>query len=111
MELSSHVDKLIDGQRDEIHEHDFDHGPLPRDCRTDRDAGQRLFRDRGVAYALGTELVDQSARHAKGAAVDADVFAHQEDRGIAPQFSGQCFANELCEGDRTHDSLEIEGED
>ena len=39
VEFGRHVDELVHRQRDEIHEHDFDHGPLPCDGRADRDAG------------------------------------------------------------------------
>ncbi|OQC33497.1 MAG: hypothetical protein BWX70_00094 [Verrucomicrobia bacterium ADurb.Bin070] len=109
VELGGHIDELVDGQRDEIHEHDFDHGTLPRDRRADRDTGQRLFGDRGVTHALAAEFIDQPARDTERAAVDADILAHQKDRGIAPQFGGQGFAKKLCEGDRAHDGRKLSG--
>ena len=47
-------------------------------------ADEGRLRQRRVADALGSELVEQALAHAEAAAVPSDVLAHEEDTVVAP---------------------------
>ena len=89
------VRDLIQADAQEADEHQLDNRAHARRGRADARSDKRRFGDRRIAYAVTTELVDQSlgdAQHAtprvklgriialRGA---SDVFAHQEHARIA----------------------------
>ena len=73
------VDDLLHRQRREIGELELEDRPHAGHRRTDGDARAAKLGDRRVHHAVGAEALDQIARHLEGAAIDADVLAHQED--------------------------------
>ena len=66
----------------EVDRHDLDDRPHAAERRADAGADEGRFRQRRVADALGAELLEQPVAHGEGAAVAADVLAHQEDARI-----------------------------
>ncbi len=64
---------------DEIGELEFEDRPHAGQRRADRDAGAAEFGDRRVHHPILAEALDEIAGDLEGAAVDADVLAHQED--------------------------------
>src|SRR6516164_9337079 len=87
--LSGVLQQLVDDQRAEIAEHDFDYGLLAGKRPTDGETGETGFTDRRVAHAPRI-LVRQPARYLEGAAVGAwrefvavfDVFAEKEEIAV-----------------------------
>ena len=73
------VDDLLHRQRREIRELEFEDRPQAGHRRADCDARAAKLGDRRVHHAVGAEALDEVARHLEGAAIDADVLAHQED--------------------------------
>ena len=102
VELGGHVHELVDAERDEVHEHDFDDRPRAGDGGADGHAGEGGFGNRGVADALGTVFFDKAARDAEGAAVGGDVLAHEEDAGVVGQGAVQGALDELDGGKGAH---------
>ena len=47
--------------------------------RADRDARRAQFGDRRIHHAVFAEAMHEIAGHLKGAAIDADILAHEED--------------------------------
>ena len=102
-QFCGHVGKLVNRKRDEVHEHEFNHRTLACDCGADRYAGDRLFGDGRVAHTRRAEALQEAACHTKGAAISADIFAHEKDRGVALHLCRKRLPDSLCEGD-AHDS-------
>ena len=72
------VHDLVEGEQAEVHRHDLDDGPHSADGGADARTDECRLRQRRVADALGTELVEQALAHGEAAAVPADVLAHEE---------------------------------
>ena len=88
------VDELVEGERDEVDEHDLDHRPQARLRRADRDPGDRRLADRRVADALGAELLGQPGGRAPRAAL-GDVLAEDEDALVVAHLLGQRLRDRL----------------
>src|ERR1700721_2016890 len=81
-----HVDNLIKGTADEIHElklGDWTHAGK-RSAEGRADDGR--FRDGSINHAFRPEAVDEAVGHFEGAAVDANVLTNTEDGRIALHF-------------------------
>ena len=82
------VDDLLHGKRREIGELEFENRPHAGHGGAHGNAGAAQLGNRHVDDAIGSETLDEVARHLEGAAIDADVLAHQEDARIALQRDG-----------------------
>ena len=97
--LGGLVGDLVHGQGQEIAEHDVDHRPHAGHGGADADAGKAGFGDRRVDHAGRAELLDQPAEHLERRAGLGDVFADDEDAGVAAHLLGQRLVHGLREGD------------
>ena len=77
--LGGLVDDLLHGERGEIGKLELENGTQAGQRRTHGDAGAAQFGNRRVHDTVGTETLDQIAGDLEGAAIDADILAHQED--------------------------------
>ena len=84
--LGKLVGDVIEADREEIREHDFGDRLEPGHRRAHRGAHDRLFGDRRVAHALGTELLVEPDRRLEHAARLGDVLAEEDHVGIARHF-------------------------
>jgi hypothetical protein len=73
------VQDLVEGEQAEVHGHDLDDRPQTAQRRADSRPDEARFRERCIPDPLGAELGEQTAADAVGAAIGADVLAHQED--------------------------------
>ena len=101
-QLGRLVDDLLHGQRGEVRELEFQHRPAAGECRTDRHTGLAEFGNRRVHHPVFAIAVHEIARHLEGATIDADVLAHQEDRGIGIHRLGERFLDRLRVGQFAH---------
>ncbi len=85
------VEDLIQRQQAEVHGHDLDYRTHAAQGRADAGADEAGFGQRGVADALGAELLQQAHAHREAATVAADVLAHEEH----PLVAGHRLANRL----------------
>ncbi|MPN63423.1 hypothetical protein SDC9_211182 [bioreactor metagenome] len=76
------VDQRIHGQRDEVHEHDFDDGLQAGERRAHGRRGDRRFGNRRVDHAFFAELLQQPACGLERAARMRDILAHHDHRGV-----------------------------
>jgi len=95
------VDDGVHGQEGEVDRHDLGDRAQAGHGRADRRAGDGHLRDRRVAHAPGTELVEEAARHGVGAAPHADFFAHDEHALVALHLFAQGAAQRLAISDRS----------
>ena len=79
------VDDLVERQQAEVDRHHLDDRAQPAQRRADPDADEPQLRQRRVAHPLGPELLEQALGRGIGAAVAADVLAHQDDAWIVAQ--------------------------
>ncbi len=95
--LGSRVDELVQGEREEVDEHDLQHRPLARLGRADRDAADRRLADRRVDHPLGAELLGQAGGHRVRTAL-GDVLADHEHVVVGPHRLGERPVERLDEG-------------
>ena len=79
--LGHHVDDLVEGAGQEVHELELRHRPQAGQRRAEGRADDGRLGDGRVDDALGAETGDKTIRHLEGSAVDADVLANAEDPG------------------------------
>src|ERR1019366_3894825 len=79
----------------------------PRHRGADRRTDEACLRNRGVAHALGAELVDKALGRAERA--EHDVLAHQEGQRIAFHFFGDGLVYRLDKTDLRHDDTSERG--
>ena len=91
--LGDHVDDLVEGAADEVHELKFGDRTHAGERRAEGRAHDGGFRDGRVDDALGAEAVDEAVGDFEGAAVDADVLADAEDGGVALHFLPDSLAD------------------
>src|SRR6266849_4912191 len=94
MRLRHHVADLVEGAADEVHELEFGDGAHAGERRSEGRAYDGGLGDGRVDDALGAEAVDKTVGDFESAAVNADVFAEAEDRGVAVHF----FPDSLSDG-------------
>ena len=97
-DLGCVIDDLVHRDEQEIEGHDLDHRALAEHRGADARADEPLLGDRGVAHAVGPELVEQAGGDLVGAAEDADLLAHDEDALIARELLAQRQADRLAVG-------------
>src|ERR1051326_6357431 len=81
MQLRGMIDELIHRKRDEIDEHDLDHGLESGKSRPDRKPRHRTFAYRRIHHATAEGLC-QSGRYAEGSP-KRHILAEKINRGIA----------------------------
>ena len=91
--LGQHVDDLIEGATDEVHELELDHRAQAGERSSEGGVDKRHLGDGRVDHPLGAEALDEALGYAKRASVDADVFADAEDRGVALHFFVKSLAD------------------
>ena len=94
--LRALIRNLIGGEQSEIDVHDLDYRARAGHGRAHSRAAHRRFADRGLAHALRPEFFQQTFRRAVRAAVNADVFAHDEYAWIAFHLFAERFGNCLA---------------
>ena len=90
--LRRDVDDLVDGKEAEVDGHELDDRPQTAHRGADAAADDDRLRDRRVAHALVAELLEKAAGDAVGAAVGADVLAHEDDVLILLERFSECLA-------------------
>ncbi len=103
MRLGQHVRDLIEGATDEVHELEFGHRPHAGESGAEAGVHDGHLRDGCVHHALGAKTIDQPFRNFERAAVNTDVFADAEDRGIALHLFPDALANGFKIGDGCHE--------
>src|ERR1700686_2071341 len=78
-----HVDDLIEGAADEIHELELGHGAQSGESSSEGSAYDGRLRNRRIDHAFGTEAVDEAIGDFEGSAVDTDVLAQTKDGWVA----------------------------
>jgi hypothetical protein len=79
------VHDLVEGEEAEVDGHHLDDRSHPAERRSDTGPDEGRLRQRGVVHALGAELREQPVADGEGAAIAADVLAHQEDARVRSQ--------------------------
>jgi hypothetical protein len=95
------VDELVEGEGEEVDEHDLQHRPLPGLRGADRDAADRRLADRSVQDTLGPELLGEAGGHRVRTAL-GDVLANHEDAVVRPHRFRDGRVDGLGEGDLGH---------
>ena len=102
------IEDLIDRRIDEPHELDLGDRPKALRGEPDAHAGDEPFGERRIDDALLTEPLEQAGRRAEHSAVDADVFAEQDDARIGRELVRERLIDRLDECDLAHGSLAAE---
>ena len=102
--LGDHVDDLVEGAADEVHELELGDRAHAGERRTKSGPHNGGLSDRSVDYALGAEAVDEAVGDFEGSAVDTDVLANAKDGGIALHFFPDSLADGFEIGERGHTS-------
>ena len=92
------VHDLVEGEQAEVDGHDLDDGAHAAEGGTDAGTHKRRLGQRGVADALGTELLQQAETDREAAAVAAHVLTHQEHPLIPAEGIAQCCSHRLAVG-------------
>src|ERR1051326_3196450 len=98
MRLGHHVDDLVEGAADEVHELELGHGTHAGERRAKRRADNRRFGNGRIDHALRAEVMNETVSHFERAALNADAFADAEGGGVGlhlfPESLADCF--EIC---------------
>src|SRR5215218_7058438 len=92
------LDDLVGGEEREVPGHHLDDGPHAQHRHADGRPGKAVLGDGGVYYPPGAVLVDEPVGYEVGAAVDADVLAHQHDVLVALHLHDHGLAQSLAVG-------------
>ena len=99
--LGRAVDELVERERDEVDEHDLQHGPQARLRGADRHARDGRLADRRVDHARRAELLDQAGGGRVGPAL-GDVLAEHEDAAVGSHGGGERTGDRLDVGRLSH---------
>jgi hypothetical protein len=100
--LGGLIDQRVHGERDEVHEHDFDHRPQAGHGDPDGGADNGGFGNRRVAHPLGAELFQEPAGDAERATRLCDILAEQDNRGILSHGVDERAINSLAKSHFSH---------
>jgi len=100
--LCNHVDNLIEGAADEVHELKFGYGTQAGEGGSESRADDGRLGDGCVDDTLGAEAVDESVGDLERSSVNADVLAQTEDCGVAGHFLPDSLADGLEIGQDGH---------
>ncbi len=92
------VDDLVDRLHGEVERHELDDRLQAGHRRTDADTGKTMLGDRRIDHAPRAEFLQQPLRHLVGALIFGDLFAHDEDVGVAPHLFRHGIAQRLADG-------------
>src|SRR6202790_3176000 len=98
-----HVDDLIEGAADEVHELELGHGAQSGESSSEGSAYDGRLRNRRIDHALGAEAVDEAIGDFEGTAVDADILAQAKDGWVALHFLPDSLANRFEIGHNRHE--------
>src|ERR1700682_4306737 len=98
-----HIDDLIEGAADEVHELEFGHGAQSGESSSEGSAYDGRLRNRRIDHALGAESVDEAVGNFEGATVDTDVLAQTKDGWVALHFLPDSLADGFEIGDDGHE--------
>src|ERR1043166_9810130 len=96
------VDDLSERTGDEVDELKLDDRAKADGCRSASRADKTRFRDGSINHSIGSELLEKALSDFERAAEHADVFAEDEDAGIAPHLVAEGAADGLEVSDLTH---------
>jgi len=96
------VDDLVDRQEGEVEGHELDDWSEACHRRTDTQSGEAEFADGRVYNPLIPELSQQAFRDLIGAVVLGDLFADQEDVGVAFHLFTESLVEGLAVGNDGH---------
>src|ERR1700719_335785 len=103
-----HVDDLIEGAADEVHELELGHGAQPGESSSEGSAYDGRLRNRRIDHAFGAEAVDEAVGNFEGATVDTDVLAQTKDRWVALHFLPDSLADGFEIGDDGHELRSVQ---
>src|SRR5260370_28481598 len=103
MRLRGHIDDLIEGAADEVHELEFDHGAQSGESSSEGSAYDGRLRNWRIDHSLGAESVDKAIGDFECSAVDADVLAQTKDGWVALHFLPDPLADGFEIGDDGHE--------
>lgn len=96
------VDDLVVGGAEEAFELDFGDGPHAGHGEADGGADDAGFGEGRVDDAVFAEALGEAFGDAEDAAVDADIFAEDDDAVVGFHFLGECEVDGLDEGEVGH---------
>src|SRR5215210_1613721 len=115
--LGGVLDDLVRRQKREIPGHHLDYRTHPHHRHADRRACKPVFGDGHVHYPPGPVLIVEAIRYEVGAAVDADILAHEDDALVIVELvdhrlpQGLAVGLRLCHGLRLPHVLVLAGID
>ena len=80
---------------------EFGDGPQAHQGRATSGADNRGFGDRRIDHTFWAELVDDAVSDFEGAAIGPDIFANEEDSGVAFHLFPQALTNSFHHGRQT----------
>ena len=101
--LRGHVDDLIEGAADEVHELELGHGAQSGESSSEGSAYDGRLRNWRIDHALGAEAVDETVGDFEGSAVDTDVLAQTKDGWVAFHLLPDSLADGFEIGDDGHE--------
>src|SRR5450755_4024810 len=107
MRFCRHVNDLVEGAADEIHELKLGDGAHSGERSAEGRADDGRLRDGSVDDALGAEAADEALGNFESTAVDADVFAKAKDGGVALHFFPDTLANGFKVGNGRHEEESV----
>src|SRR6266699_434920 len=106
--LRDHVDDLIEGAADEVHELELGHGAQSGESSSEGSAYDGRLRNRRIDHALGAESVDEAIGDFEGSAIDTDVLAQTKDGWVALHFLPDSLADGFEIGDNGHEQGSVQ---
>ena len=100
--LGNHVDDLVEGAADEVHELELGDRTHAGERRAESGADDGRLGNWCINNALRAEAVNETVGDFKRSAVDANVFAEAEDGGIAFHFFPDALADGFEIGELGH---------
>jgi len=101
--LRGHVDDLVEGATDEVHELKLGYGTQSGESGTECRAYDGRLRNRSIDDALGAKAINESVGDFERATVDTDVFADTEDARVALHLLPDTLADGFEVGDHGHE--------
>src|SRR6266853_6702580 len=106
--LRGHVDDLIEGAADEVHELELGYGAQSGERSSEGSAYDGRLRYRRINHSLGAESVDEAIGDFEGSTVDTDVLAQTKDGWVALHFLPDSLADGFEIGDDGHELRSVQ---
>src|SRR6266403_3130123 len=106
--LRGHVDDLIEGAADEVHELELSYGTQSGESSSEGSAYDGRLRNGRIDHALGAEAVDEAIGDFEGSTVDTDILAQTKDGWVALHFLPDSLADgfEICDAGHEQGSVQ-----